>query len=110
MSFEADALFEGEEGAFVERRETGVRMALALLFLIVLRIVETVLGIAILFELVATLITRRPPGPRVREFANRTLSYAYRILRYLTYNEETPPFPFRDFPAEVEPTGTGPAS
>ncbi len=44
---------------------------------------------------------RRPPNNRVRSFANRTLSYLYRITRYLTYNQSKVPFPFSDFPPEV---------
>jgi hypothetical protein len=41
----------------------------------------------------------------VRQFANRLVAYLYRIARYLTYNEGTAPFPFRDLPPELEPPG-----
>jgi hypothetical protein len=61
------------------------------------------LAVIILFELASVLVTKQPPGERVRRFANRTLSYLYRILRFLTYNEPEPPFPFAEFPADVEP-------
>ena len=30
-------------------------------------------------------------------------SYGYRLMRYLTLNENQRPFPFSQFPAEVEP-------
>jgi hypothetical protein len=39
----------------------------------------------------------------VRSFANRTLSYLYAVTRYLTYNQAEVPFPFSDFPREVDP-------
>lgn len=53
------------------------------------------------------LVTTRPPSERVRRFANRVLSYLYHIVRYLTYNEPELPFPFSDFPPELEPIGQG---
>jgi hypothetical protein len=88
----------------IERKETAIRILLTLLFVVIVeRVIDAVLAVVILFELVYALITRRPPGERVRRFANRTLSYRYRITRFLTYNEPEPPFPFADFPSEVEP-------
>jgi hypothetical protein len=53
------------------------------------------------------LVTTRPPSERVRRFANRVLSYLYHIVRYLTYNEPELPFPFSDFPPQLEPIGQG---
>ena len=91
----------------IERRETAMRMLLSLLYLLIGRAIETVLFLVILFELIYTLATKEPPGERVRNFANRVLSYFYRIGRFLTYNEHQAPFPFADFPAEVEPIGRG---
>ena len=88
----------------IDRKETAIRILLTLLFVVIVeRIIDAVLAVVILFELVYALITRRPPGESVRRFANRTLSYLYRIMRFLTYNEPEPPFPFADFPSEVEP-------
>jgi hypothetical protein len=88
----------------IERKETAIRVLLSLLFVVIVQVVETILGVIILFELAYALITKQPPGERVRRFANRTLSYLYRIVRYLTYNEPGLPFPFSDFPSEVEPS------
>ncbi len=87
----------------IERKDTGIRMLLTLLFVVILHAVEVVLAVTVLFSLAVALITKRPPGEQVRSFANRTLSYLYRIVRYLTYNEHQAPFPFADFPREVEP-------
>ena len=96
-----------EEEREIERSETGIRILLSLLFLIIARVVETVLFVVILFELLYALITKEPPGERVRQFANRTLGYFYRIGRFLTYNEHKAPFPFSELPDELEPTGSG---
>jgi hypothetical protein len=90
----------------IERGETGVRILYTLLFFVIARVVETVLLVVILYEIVYTLITQSPPTEGVRSFANRTVSYFYRIGRYLTYNDPEPPFPFTDLPSEVEAVGT----
>ena len=92
-----------EEDDFVPRRETGLRILLTLLFLLVAGVIETVLILVILFELGAALVTQRPPSPRVRELANRIVSYYYKLGRYMTYNDSRIPFPFADFPDAVEP-------
>ena len=87
----------------VERKDTAIRILLTVLFCLIVQVTEAVLGVVVLFELAYALVTGNAPGERVRGFANRALSYLYRILRYLTYNEAEPPFPFADFPPEVEP-------
>ena len=46
------------------------------------------------------------PSARLREFANAVIAYQYRLLRYVTYNESTVPFPFSQFPQVLEPTGS----
>lgn len=87
----------------IPRKETGYRIALTLLFAIISGVVRTVLALIVVFDLLFALITRRPPGPRVRTLANRITTYHYRVLRYLTYNESEVPFPFSDFPEPLEP-------
>ncbi len=89
----------------IERKETGIRILITLLFFVVTEILRWVLGAIVLFELGFALITQRLPSNRIRRFANQTVSYYFRILRYLTYNDSDRPFPFSDFPSEVEPYG-----
>jgi hypothetical protein len=91
------------EEAEIERSETGLRILLTLVFLLIARVVETVVVAVVVFELAYALVTRTPPSERVRRFANRAVAYFYRLGRYLTYNEAQPPFPFADFPREIEP-------
>ncbi len=101
----------------IERKETGIRILLTILFVLILRTVDVVLGVIVLFQLVFTLITKRRPGERVARFANRIITYVMQLLRYLTYQEDQRPFPFSDFPAEsapphtsTRPNGQAPAS
>jgi hypothetical protein len=87
----------------IPRKDTLYRIGLTILFAIVAAAIRTVLGLVVVFELLFALITRRPPGLRVRALANRITTYYYRLLRYLTYNESRAPFPFSDFPEPLEP-------
>jgi len=96
---EPDADFDGE----IPRQETLYRIAYTVLFAIVAGVLRTVLALIVVFELLFALITRLPPGVRVRALANRITTYQYRVLRYLTYNESQVPFPFGDFPEPLEP-------
>ncbi len=82
-----------------------MRILLTILFLLVAGVIETVLLVIILFELGAALFTQSPPSSRVRDFANRIVSYYYKLGRYMTYNDSRIPFPFADFPNAVEPDG-----
>jgi len=81
---------------------------LTILFAIVRGVVETVIGLIVIVELLWTLITKQPPSQHLREFANRIVGFEYRIGRYLTYNEGSVPFPFSDFPQEIEPSTWSP--
>lgn len=86
----------------VARGETGIRILLALLFFLIARVAQTVLVAVIAFELLYTLVTERRPGSAVRQFANRTISYLVTVARYLTYHDDDLPFPFREFPRELD--------
>ena len=87
---------QGDEA--IQRFDTGLRILLTLLFAIIWGLVETVLGTIVLFGLGWTLVTRRAPPARLRDIANRLVTYTYRIWRYVTQNEPQVPFPFSDFP------------
>jgi len=86
----------------IRRSDTGLRILLSLLFGLIGGVVEALLWLIVVFQLIVALVTQRRPKPQLREFANRILSYYYRIGRYLTYNESRVPFPFSDFPSALE--------
>jgi len=93
-------------GTEIEQKETAIRLVYTLFFVVIVWIVEAVLGIVVVFSLVFTLLTKRPPSESIKRFANRTISYLYHILRYATYNETNPPFPFAELPPEVDPVAS----
>jgi hypothetical protein len=99
-----------DDGPEIDRVETGIRIALTLVFALIAAVIDTVLTALVAFELLWTLVTKRAPRPRVRELANRIVAWYYRIGRYLTYNDSRAPFPFADFPRPVEPPAFDPAA
>ncbi len=84
-------------------KETGARILFSLLFALITLVLVILLGALMVFMLAFALFTKRAPTDEVRHFANRTTSYLYRVLRYVTYNDPVVPFPFSSFPDEVEP-------
>ncbi len=84
------------------RQQIGLRFLYSLLFIVIHHIVKMLVVLTAVFQFVYLLITLEPCEP-LRRFANKLAAYAYRTLRYLTLNENDKPFPFREFPAELEP-------
>jgi len=95
-----------EQEQQIERKETGIRILVTLLFILILCAIDVVFGVIVFFQLIYTLITKRRPGNQVSRFANRIITYVVQLLRYVTYQEDERPFPFSDFPAESAPSDT----
>ena len=87
----------------VRRSNTGIRILLSLLFAVIWGVIESVLGVVVLFSIGWALISRQAPPERLLEVSNSLVAYSYRIWRYLTYAEPQVPFPFSEFPEPVEP-------
>ncbi len=92
-----------EDELEIERVDTLLRMVYSLLFALVVSVLETIVGVLVGFQLIYTLITKHEPPDRVTDAGNRVTAYFYRVLRWLTHNDEARPFPFSDFPEAVEP-------
>lgn len=98
----------GDHAIDIERGATGKRILLTLLFAVVVRLLEVVLAVVVLFELAYSLITKRSPSGRVTRFAHRVLQYGYEIGEYVTCNRDHPPFPFDDLPNRLGSIGLNP--
>ena len=83
------------------RKQIGIRLLYTLLYVAIFELVKTIVLLITLFEYFILLLTLRHNEP-ARTFANKVAAYGYRVMRYLTLNENQPPFPFGDFPAEIE--------
>jgi hypothetical protein len=83
------------------RKKIVVRLLYTIFFFIVFEILKIIIQVSVLFQYVYLLISKTYSSP-VRNFTNRVSIYAYRVLRYVTLNENEKPYPFHDFPEELE--------
>jgi len=84
------------------RSQIALRLLITLLFLPIYAICNALVVLTTLFQFALLFISQKHSEP-VRVFANRVVSYAYRIWRYVSLNSSRRPFPFAEFPEEVEP-------
>jgi len=84
------------------RDRFAIRLLYTLLFPPIYGICNFLVLLTTLFQFALLLITLRHSEP-VRSFANRVISYEYRIWRYVSLNSSQRPFPFAEFPPAVEP-------
>jgi len=89
------------EEAKTPRRQIGIRFLYTLLYLVVLEVLKVVVQVSVILQFIYLLITQKYSEP-LRNFSNKLAGYAYRVVRYATLNENFRPFPFNDFPPEME--------
>ena len=94
---------EKEQKPFASRKQIGIRLLYTILFLFILGIVIVIVKLSVFFQFIYLFITLKPNEP-VRQFSNKISAYGYRLFRYITLNENKRPFPFTDFPPEMEPS------
>jgi hypothetical protein len=87
----------------VSRTQIAIRLLYSVLFLFILGILLFLVKLATVFQYILLLITLSPSEP-VRRVSNQLAAYAYRVMRYLTLNDNERPFPFTEFPKELEPS------
>ncbi len=85
----------------IPRGKIGVRLLYTLLFVLILSVMNLVIQLIALVQYVILLLTRSYSEP-LRSFSNKAAVYVYRLIRYITLNDNTRPFPFMDFPAEMD--------
>jgi len=85
----------------LSRKKLGIRLLYTVFFLIVFEILKIIVQVTVLFQYVYLFITKTYSNP-VRRFSNKISFYAYRVMRYVTLNENTLPFPFANFPEETD--------
>jgi hypothetical protein len=83
------------------RKKIVIRLLYTVFFFIVFEILKIIIQVSVLFQYVYLLISKTYSQP-VRNFTNKVSVYAYRVLRYVTLNENEKPYPFHDFPLEME--------
>lgn len=86
----------------LSRKQILIRFLYTLLFTVVLEVVKMVVMLTTFFQYLYLFINKTYSEP-ARKFGNQAASYGYRVMRYLTLNDNPRPFPFREFPPELEP-------
>ncbi len=88
-----------EEGK-ISRKQIGIRFLFTLLYLVIFEILKVVVQVTVLFQYIYLMLTQEYSLP-LRTFSNKVATYAYKIIRYATLNDNIRPFPFNDFPGEM---------
>lgn len=89
-----------EPKAFL-RKKIAIRLLYTIFFFIVFEILKIIIQVSVLFQYVYLFISKTYSDP-VKSFTNKVTVYAYKVLRYVTLNENEKPYPFQDFPKEME--------
>ncbi|WP_300675426.1 DUF4389 domain-containing protein [Desulfoluna sp.] len=79
------------------RAAQGIRAVFMLAFWIASRIALGIVVALALFQLICSLVTRRP-NEKIMRFGKNLGVYLSQIVDFLTYNTEQKPWPFRDWP------------
>jgi hypothetical protein len=78
------------------------RLLFTLLYAAIFAVVKFLILVTTVFQFIYLLVALKHSEP-VRVLANKLVSYAYRVWRYITLNTNVRPFPFAGFPEELEP-------
>ncbi len=84
------------------RRQIAIRLVYTIIFLPIYGICNMLVVLATLLQFALLFSTQKHSEP-LRRFANRVVTYAYRVWRYVSLNSNGRPFPFAEFPEEMEP-------
>jgi len=101
MNFIQGVIMEAMKGNEKSRKSVAIRFVYALFFLLVFELLKMILQVTTLFQYVHLLITKKHSEP-VREFSNKLATYAYKVMRYITLNDNDRPFPFSSLPIVME--------
>lgn len=85
----------------IPRGKIGIRLVFTLIFLVILSVMHFLIQVITLVQYVILLITKSYSEP-LRSFSNKAAAYVYRLIRFITLNDNTRPFPMTDFPNEME--------
>jgi len=83
------------------RKGIAIRLFVTILFFIIFEIIKLIMQVTMFFQYVYLFIAAKHSEP-LRDFSNRLSVYAYRVMRYITLNENLRPFPFDRFPEAME--------
>ena len=80
-------------------KDIWIRALYMVFFTIAYAVAETVITLLVIFQFIAILFTSHANEPLLR-LGNNLSIYVQQILQFVTFNTETRPFPFSDWPDE----------
>ena len=83
-----------------------MRVLYMAIFVIIFNIVELLIAAIVIFQLLVLLFTG-DKNQRLLDFGAMLSQYAFKILRFLTFNSEEKPFPFSDWENDTGLQQTG---
>lgn len=83
-----------------------IRALYAVFFSITYTLAKTIIMLIVIFQFIAALISGSVNEALLRLGTNLS-TYVYQVLQFLTFNDETLPFPFSDWP-DQEPSTESP--
>ena len=90
---------EEELKARLTSKDIWIRLLYMLFFTIAYAVTETIVTLVVIFQFFAILFTSHANEPLLR-LGNNLGIYIRQILRFVTFNTESRPFPFSDWPDE----------
>ena len=81
----------------LSNKTTWQRILYIILFSIAFSIAKTVLTFAVIIQVIIVLFTGKP-HENLKIFGQQLSEYLYQTSKYMTFNSDTQPFPFSDWP------------
>ena len=81
------------------RRDIWVRAIFMVIFVIAYSIAELILAVVVLAQFFIVLFTGQA-NRNLLQFGSNLSAYVFQVFRFQTFNSETQPFPFADWPRE----------
>jgi hypothetical protein len=93
-------------GAFedhIKSRTTWLRLVFMIIFVFLYGVSRIVVGVVVVLQFFWVLFTGET-NERLKTLGQSLATYTYQVVRYLTYNTDSRPFPFDDdWPSSVAP-------
>lgn len=94
----SDGVASDTKSAPYKDRSTWLRGLFMLLFVAIYNVAAVLIGAVAVLQFAWKLVTGET-NPRLLSFGEDLSRYFYQILRFLTFNTETKPFPFEEWPS-----------
>jgi hypothetical protein len=91
------AVMDTELKGNLRRKQTWLRGLYMLLFVVLYHVAEFVVAVVAVLQFLFCLVSGKT-NENLLQFADGLSRYAYQILRFLMFNDDSMPFPFAEWP------------